>query len=236
MSRTNLTKFFSFVGMLVVATLFFGLGLWQWDRAQENRKPVVVDQKVVELKDVARVGTSLPSSSLLRRVTTRGRYIAVFKAPHQFNKEGKASDWEVSLLETNGGAILVVRGLWSEKSVAPALNLGEVDVTGTLLPHQFEDSAAGGGDSLQRIDSSVIVGKTDAELLDGYIVAVDEKTGSTSVSRNRITAPAPRSAVPGFYWQHISYVIIWWLMAAIVLYLPFYQRRVRPERISQNND
>jgi hypothetical protein len=29
--------------------------------------------------------------------------------------------------------------------------------------------------------------------------------------------------VPGYYWQHISYVVIWWLMALVVLFLPFYQ-------------
>jgi len=26
----------------------------------------------------------------------------------------------------------------------------------------------------------------------------------------------------------LSYVVIWWLMAAVVLYLPFYRRRVKP--------
>jgi surfeit locus 1 family protein len=234
MSRTNLNKFFSVVGLLVVATLFIGLGLWQWDRAQENRKPVVVNQKLVELNRVAKIGASLPPSSLLRNVVARGRYIAVFKAPRQFDNEGVARDWEVSLLQTTDGAILVVRGLWSERSTAPALTLGEVEVTGRLLPHQYEDTSAGGKNSLQRIDSAVIVDKTDAELLDGYILATAEKSDGTTVARERIEAPAPRSAVPGFYWQHISYVIIWWLMAAIVLYLPFYQRRVTPEQNSQN--
>jgi hypothetical protein len=31
--------------------------------------------------------------------------------------------------------------------------------------------------------------------------------------------------IPGYYWQHISYVVIWWLMAALVIWAPFYRRR-----------
>jgi hypothetical protein len=43
--------------------------------------------------------------------------------------------------------------------------------------------------------------------------------------RTRVVAEAPVSRVAGYYWQHISYVAIWWLMAAIVLYLPFHRRK-----------
>jgi Mg2+ and Co2+ transporter CorA len=31
-------------------------------------------------------------------------------------------------------------------------------------------------------------------------------------------------SVPGYYWQHIAYVVIWWLMALVVLFLPVYGR------------
>lgn len=232
MSRNNLNKALSFLGALIVATIFIGLGAWQWDRAQENRKPVAIDQNLVELTAVAKVGKSLSSSALLRKVVAEGRYISVFKAPNQIELEGKRGDWEAALFQTrSGGAILVVRGLWSERSNVTAQSLGTIQLTGTLLPHQYDDFAAGGPNSIQRLDSSVIVDKTAAELFDGYIVASSEKVNGLMVERNRISPPAPRSAVPGFYWQHISYVIIWWFMAAIVLYLPFYQRRVTPEKL-----
>ncbi|MBC7462759.1 MAG: SURF1 family protein [Actinobacteria bacterium] len=231
MSRSNLNKLFTIVGMLLVATIFIGLGLWQWNRAQENRKPVIVDQSIVRLDAIAKVGETLTSDSLLRNVVVNGRYIAVFKAPNQVDNQGQRGDWEAALLQTSGGgAILVVRGLWSDRQSSPALALGRVEVKGRLLPHQNDNYADSGANSLQRIDSSVIVDKTDAELFDGYIVSASEKTGGVLVSHDRIAAPKPRSAVPGFYWQHISYVIIWWFMAAIVLYLPFYQRRVAPEK------
>lgn len=232
MNRSNFNKLLSFVGMLLVASIFIALGAWQWERAQENRKPFVVDAKLVELSSIAKVSQSLPSVALSRNVVVTGRYVAVFRAPNQINLAGQRADWEAALLQTSsGGAILVVRGLWSEKSTAPAQELGTIQLTGKLLPHQYEDSAEGSQDSLQRLDSSVIVDKTAAELFDGYIVATVEKVEGVEVQRDRIAAPATRSAVPGFFWQHISYVIIWWVMAAIVLYLPFYQRRVAPEKL-----
>jgi hypothetical protein len=33
------------------------------------------------------------------------------------------------------------------------------------------------------------------------------------------------AGVPGYYWQHISYVVVWWFMAALVLWAPFYRRK-----------
>jgi surfeit locus 1 family protein len=72
----------------------------------------------------------------------------------------------------------------------------------------------------------LVVNQTSLDLYDGYIIA-DSEFG---ITRTRISPPAPKSAIPGFYWQHVSYVIIWWLMAGIVLYLPFYQRRVSPDK------
>lgn len=234
MNRSNLNKALSFVGMLLVASIFIALGAWQWDRAQENRQPIVVDAKLVELSSIAKVSQSLSSVALSRNVVVTGRYVAVFRAPNQIDLGGQRADWEAALLQTSsGGAILVVRGLWSEKSTVPAQELGTIQLTGKLLPHQYEDSAEGGQDSLQRLDSSVIVDKTSAELFDGYIVATAEQVEGVEVQRDRIAAPATRSAVPGFFWQHISYVIIWWVMAALVLYLPFYQRRVAPENLLQ---
>jgi hypothetical protein len=67
------------------------------------------------------------------------------------------------------------------------------------------------------------VSTTDAQLFDGFILATAEKSRSGSVDRSRISAPELTSGVPGFYWQHISYVVVWWFMALMVLWLPFYK-------------
>jgi hypothetical protein len=53
-----------------------------------------------------------------------------------------------------------------------------------------------------------------------------EMVNGIKIDRTRLEITVDNSKVPGYYWQHISYVFIWWLMAALVLYLPFYRRRV----------
>jgi hypothetical protein len=102
----------------------------------------------------------------------------------------------------------------------------KIELVGTLQPRQNDDRADNVPGVISRLDSSVIVGLTDLELYDGFIVAKSEKTRSGDLIRDRVVADPPVSKVAGYYWQHISYVAIWWLMAAIVLYLPFYRRSI----------
>jgi hypothetical protein len=102
----------------------------------------------------------------------------------------------------------------------------KIDLVGTMQPHQNDDRAENVPGIISRLDSSVIVGQADLQLFDGFIVAQSEATRSDELIRTRVVAEAPVSRVAGYYWQHISYVAIWWLMAAIVLYLPFYRRSI----------
>ena len=74
----------------------------------------------------------------------------------------------------------------------------------------------------------MIVGLTDLDLFDGYVMAKSESNNGVELARQRLSPEKLTSKIPGYYWQHISYVVIWWLMAAVVLYLPFYRRRVKP--------
>jgi hypothetical protein len=100
-----------------------------------------------------------------------------------------------------------------------------VDLQGVMQPRQFEDVARNAPGVISRLDSSVIVSLTDFDLYDGFLLAIQEKVSEGPIIRDRIELAPPQSKVGGYYWQHISYVVIWWLMAAIVLYLPFYRRR-----------
>ena len=101
-----------------------------------------------------------------------------------------------------------------------------VNLVGTMQPHQNDDRAENVPGVISRLDSSVIVGMADVQLYDGFIVAQSETTETGDLVRTRVVADEPVSRVAGYYWQHISYVAIWWLMAAIVLYLPFYRRSI----------
>ena len=91
------------------------------------------------------------------------------------------------------------------------------------MPHQNDDRAANTAQQLSRLDSSLLVSSTDAQLFDGFILATAESSRSGAVDRTRISPPALTSGVPDFYWQHISYVVVWWFMALLVLWLPFYR-------------
>jgi hypothetical protein len=103
-----------------------------------------------------------------------------------------------------------------------------IDIEGVLVASQFGDRADNVPGVISRLDSAVVVGLTDLDLYDGYILARSEASDGQNLQRTRVTEEKINPKIPGYYWQHISYVVIWWLMAVVVLYLPFYRRRVTP--------
>lgn len=225
--KTTIKKFFSALLILALAATFVGLGIWQLQRAQDMKdyENLPVDSTVYPLLDKTSANGIVPPESIGKLVRTSGHYIATFKAPNQKDGSGAVADWEVGLLQNETDtAILVVRGLWSQRFSSPDIVMAtKVDVTGTLLPHQNEDRAANTAQQLSRLDSSLLVSVTDAQLFDGFILATAETSRTGAVDRSRISAPKLTAGVPGFYWQHISYVVVWWFMALLVLWLPFYK-------------
>ncbi|MGI9144442.1 MAG: SURF1 family cytochrome oxidase biogenesis protein [Candidatus Planktophila sp.] len=225
-------KLLEYTSLLLIATIFVGLGLWQLDRAREmkrilNEAPPAITAPV-PLESLAKPRSALDTKVDSKSVSASGFYVANFKAPNQQDGNGVVKDWEVALMQTDStSAILVVRGLWSERLKEPQLAMSNrVDVVGVLRAHQNEDRSLNSPGVISRLDSSVIVGLTDLDLYDGYVIAIDEKYRDGEIARTRVSPELRTSRVPGFYWQHISYVVIWWLMAAVVLYLPIYRRRV----------
>lgn len=236
MNRSNFQRVLSILGILLIASSFIGLGIWQLNRARESRIPVVVDSLLVSLQSVTSPRISLPSAATLRSVQFRGTYVADFQAPNQIDGAGHSNTWDVGMMATQtDGAILVVRGLWSQRDLHPIVANRIVDVAGKLMPHQNDDVAQSDSAVLSRIDSALVVNQTSRDLYDGFVIATSESVNGGQIARIRISPPNPRSAVPGFYWQHLSYVVIWWFMAGVVLYLPFYQRRVVPREIAQED-
>jgi cytochrome oxidase assembly protein ShyY1 len=229
-----LTKIFQGVAVLAIAALFVGLGFWQLQRAADLKESLkvarTVDTKVVTLQSVAQPRQPLGEQAFNRTVSFTGKYIANFRAPNQEDGKGVVSDWEVALAQVDErSAILVVRGLWSERLLNPDIQQSmNIDVQGVLVASQFGDRADNVPGVISRLDSAVVVGLTDLDLYDGYIQARAETVRGIALERSRITEEKINPKIPGYYWQHISYVVIWWLMAAVVLYLPFYRRRVTP--------
>jgi hypothetical protein len=233
-SNSFLSKVAQVLAVLLIVSTFFSLGLWQLDRAGALKESLVtatqVDTKIVPLTSIATARQPLPPDAMNRMVQVSGHYVAGFRAPNQADGDGKVSDWEVGLLQVGvNQGILVVKGLWSERLLNPDISMAMViDIQGQLRPSQSDDHSLNGDGAISRLDSSVIVGLTDLDLFDGYVLAKSESHEGSQLIRARLSPEKLSSRIPGYYWQHISYVVIWWLMAGVVLYLPFYRRRVKP--------
>jgi len=228
------TKATKAIAVIALAAIFVGLGVWQLQRAADLKNSLkvatTIDTQVVPLESITTPRVSLPPEAINKTVSVSGQYIQNFRAPDQIDGDGKQSDWEVALLQIGtDSAILVVRGLWSERLLNPDIQQSMViDVEGLLVASQYDDRSVNTPGVISRLDSAVVTSLTDLDLYDGYILASKEATRTGSLDRTRVTPEKLTSKIPGFYWQHLSYVVIWGLMAAVVLYLPFYRRRVTP--------
>ena len=228
------TKALQAIAVLLIAAVFVGLGIWQLQRAADLKNSLkvatTIDANVVPLETVTAPRQSLPATAINKTVSISGQYIQNYKAPNQIDGDGKQADWEVALLQIGtDSAILVVRGLWSERLKNPDIQQSMIiNVEGLLLASQYGDRSVNTPGVISRLDSAVVTSLTDLDLYDGYIVASSEATRTGTLERTRVTPEKLTSRIPGLYWQHLSYVVIWGLMAGVVLYLPFYRRRVRP--------
>ncbi len=224
------------VAVLAIAAAFFSLGLWQLDRANEleESKKIVPDSKIYQLSELAAPAASLDSRSVGKKVQLRGKYILTFRAPQQTDVAELRSDWEVALMQVDEkSAILVLRGYWKARLVEPTVAMSTgVDLEAIVQPRQFEDVVTSAPGVISRLDSSVIISQTDLDLYDGFLLATSESVSEGPILRDRIELAPPESKVGGYYWQHISYVVIWWLMAVIVLYLPFYGKGRERDKLS----
>ena len=220
MNRTKV--FLTAILILALMSTFIALGFWQLDRARslkELQKPYQ-ELPILALSDIANTNSNLADESVNRIVTFTGRYVAEFDAPNQRDKDGRTENWLVGLMEVDGGgAILVVRS--NQNSEIPK---GNISVTGRLLPRQFEDRSEKLDGQLSRLDPSLVSALYPDNLYDGFVVANSELVDGKEVDIPRVAVAPARPTVPGYYWQHLSYVVIWWLMALVVLFMPFYNR------------
>jgi surfeit locus 1 family protein len=228
-TKTTIKKLLQALAVLLLASIFLALGFWQLSRANEIQNPaeLSVDKNTYPLSELTKATGSVPTESIGKIAASSGNYIANYKAPNQVDGAGVVADWEVALLQNETDtAILVVRGLWKDRLAEPNIAMSNrVEVVGTLMPHQFDDRAANTPSQLSRLDSSILVSSTDLQLYDGFILSTSESIRNGIVDRERILPPELTSGVPGYYWQHISYVVVWWFMAGLVIWMPFYKRR-----------
>jgi hypothetical protein len=224
----RIKKALTAVLVLTLAAIFFALGYWQLDRAREmtanEKKVIVVDEKVYQLSELTRPDEIIPVESFGKFVNISGQIIATYKAPNQIGADKKVSNWEIALVQLDSkSAILLLRGYWQDTELTDSTEI--INVTGAIYPRQIKDRAINTDTQISRLDSSLLTSTTDLQLYDGFIAATSEVRESGEIIRPRITPEMPETEFNGYYWQHISYVVIWWLMAALVLWAPFYKRR-----------
>ena len=209
--------------IFIFAATFVRLGIWQLDRAQlvqEISKPVA-DKAEVAIETLIKPRISIPDNAKGRLISATGSYERILQAPNQSSGENSVREnWQVGILKlSNGAGVLVVRGVGDS---TPPNQL--IEVRGRLFPSQIEDRAVGANlaSEISRLDSTVLLSRVNFDLYDGYVIAISEKPDSQI---ERVPAPQIVVKAAGFYWQHISYVVIWWLMALLVLCMPLFKRR-----------
>ena len=232
MKRFGRTALIAVAWALIIFTLV-QLGFWQLHRAQALNKATApkADQAVVALTDIASAGMNLPIKAVNRIVSTSGVYEKSFIARDQKINGEQIANLDVRILRLdNNFSILVVRGIAEEPIPTIA---SKVEIVGRIYPRQNVDRAFTKPGELSRIDPALIVSKEFPFLYDGYIVLKSEKISDGMVTKTElIQSPQISQRVAGFYWQHISYVVIWWFMALLVLVLPLFPQMRQRSYIS----
>ena len=223
-SRRSLlfSTLFPFLLVLIAFISFIALGFWQLDRAaqvKELQKPYE-EKPIIALSKVSKPNSNLDGQSVNRIVEFSGSYVAQFDAPNQIDNKGVRGPWLIGLMEVDGGGyILVVRS--NSNSDLPR---GEIVVTGRLFHRQYEDLGDRSAGHLSRLDPSLLLGDYPGDYYDGFVLAKSELRDGISLQVPRVLLDPAAPTIPGYYWQHIAYVLIWWLMALVVVFLPIYSR------------
>lgn len=230
MKRAIRLTFLTSIWLLLIYSSY-ELGMWQLHRAQAMNVATAAkpDQPLIALTQVASAGMNLPISAINRIVSAEGKYSTSYLARDQKITEGKLANLDVRLLKlSTGHSVLVVRGIASEP--LEVIN-SDVYLTGRLYPRQNVDRAFAKPGELSRIDPALVVSKENPFLYDGYIVLQSEKIGGKSSSASFIPTPQITQKVAGFYWQHISYVVVWWFMGALLLIAPLFPQFRAPKKV-----
>ena len=211
----------------------FELGMWQLNKAQSLSESTAAqpDKPLIALSEVASAGLNMPIKAVNRIVSASGTYADKYIARDQKIEGEKLADLDVRILNLDTGySVLVIRGV----AIEPLIDISQgVQVTGRLYPRQNVDRAFPKTGELSRIDPALVVSEQTPFLYDGYVVLRSE-TGSNSEVANFAPIPSPQISqkVSTFYWQHISYVVVWWFMAVLLLIAPLFPQ-FRAPKVSQ---
>ncbi len=212
---------------LVAAATMVGLGIWQVHRYAErtsinNRIDAAARAQPVPVEQLLSARTAPPDQVEYDRVTATGRY----DQSHEILARGRTVDHQVGfevltpLVLADGSAVLVDRG-WIPPAPGgaravpsvPAAPVGTVTVVGKVrLPEsgRTEVERRDGRAEVRRIDPIVLGRQLPYPVYGGYVTA-DSQTPPADRAFSGI--PVERED-PG---QNLSYIVQWWLFAALTL-------------------
>ncbi|WP_241481704.1 SURF1 family protein [Nocardiopsis gilva] len=237
---------------VVVAVSCFGLGYWQYVRAQEPSREVITNP-LQDLDDAARLQTVLqpgdymPDDDANRAVTARGTYDADARrlAP-ALSPDGEEGYYVVFPLVTDDGVAVAVNRGWihaedvDKVDEMPAPPEGKVTVTGWLRPPQ---SAEDGyvpltvpEGQIDRISTAVLVNEWPYRLYEGYLTMAEQDPAdppatSSAPQAEVIPPPSPPKEII-WNWRSLSYAAQWVIfgIAAIVFWVSLMRREVGADR------
>ena len=211
-------RFWQWLATALLVAIFLSLANWQWNRASELKNPPKIDPTIMPLDSLIAPSQSITEAAVARRVSVSGTFVSNWILPNQADRKS----WVVGLFQTKDNAmILVVRGHVANTELQKNESNREVKVIGYLVPQQSRDAAENVGNQISRVDSALFVTRTELPLYAPYIHAISEEPSVGFI-------PVPfeiGKKVPGYYWQHISYVVIWFLFAVTAIFLMIYQRK-----------
>lgn len=209
--------------------IFLSLANWQWNRADDLKNPPKIDESILPIDSLISPNQSIAQEIIGRKVLVEGKYVSNWVLPNQIvklsNNKARKTSIDIGLFQTKDNAmILILRGIHKQKEAST--NFAESkSVVGYLLPQQSNNVVTTRENEIPRIDSSLFVTKTELPLYAPYIHSISESPSSNyeviPLDLNKLL-----KGVPGYYWQHISYVVIWFLFALTAIYLMVYQRRL----------
>lgn len=215
-------RFWQWLATALLVAIFLSLANWQWNRASDLKNPPKIDPTIVPLDSLIAPSQAITEAAVARRVSVSGTFVSNWILPNQEDRKS----WVVGLFQTKDNAmILVVRGHAVNTKSQRGESNREVKVIGYLVPQQSRDAAANVGNQISRVDSALFVTRTELPLYAPYIHAISEEPSVGFI-------PVPfeiGKKVPGYYWQHISYVVIWFLFAVTAVFLMIYQRKSEKE-------
>ena len=221
---------------LVLVIAFCWLGHWQLDRAAGFRQSAdaTAEPAPVPIASLTQVQGSVAGAAVGRLVTVAGAFDPAYAylVPGR-SQDGKPGLWVLGIVRTPAAGVLVVRG-WVPSAADAAAVLppsGEVVVTGRLMASEDPGGGLPPGTNLPAgqvaaASPVALLSLVPYPLYDGF-VTLRSQTPAAPAALALVPSPRTGNDVPGFYFQHVAYVALWWLFAAFTLF--FWWRLVRDE-------